>query len=94
MERFYMYANILIIFSFVFRKGGSNKLIKICHRIGKYGFTEPLSFNSVVELINYYHNVSLAQYNRTLDVKLLYPVSRFHPVSIVGKKIIYICKIK
>lgn len=87
MERCYMFASIMIIFCFVFRKGGSNKLIKICHRNGKYGFTEPLSFNSVVELINYYHNVSLAQYNRTLDVKLLYPVSRFHPVSITVEKL-------
>lgn len=87
MENFYKYASILNVFSFVFRKGGSNKLIKICHRNGKYGFTEPLSFTSVVELINYYHNVSLAQYNRTLDVKLLYPVSRIHPVSIVVKNI-------
>lgn len=30
-----------------------------------------------MELVNFYRNVSLAQYNRTLDVKLLYPVSRF-----------------
>ncbi|XP_055949573.1 phosphatidylinositol 3-kinase regulatory subunit alpha-like isoform X4 [Argiope bruennichi] len=69
-------------YTLTLRKGGSNKLIKICHRNGKYGFTEPLMFNSVVELINYYHNVSLAQYNRTLDVKLLHPVSRFHPTGI------------
>ncbi|XP_035230496.1 phosphatidylinositol 3-kinase regulatory subunit alpha-like isoform X2 [Stegodyphus dumicola] len=68
-------------YTLTLRKGGSNKLIKICHRNGKYGFTEPLMFNSVVELINYYHNVSLAQYNRTLDVKLLHPVSRFHPTG-------------
>jgi phosphoinositide-3-kinase regulatory subunit len=68
-------------YTLTLRKGGSNKLIKICHRNGKYGFTEPLSFNSVVELINYYHNVSLAHYNRTLDVKLLHPVSRFHPTG-------------
>nr|XP_042900263.1 phosphatidylinositol 3-kinase regulatory subunit gamma isoform X2 [Parasteatoda tepidariorum] len=69
-------------YTLTLRKGGSNKLIKICHRNGKYGFTEPLMFNSVVELINYYHNVSLAQYNRTLDVKLLHPVSRFHPTGL------------
>ncbi|KAG8197034.1 hypothetical protein JTE90_004303 [Oedothorax gibbosus] len=69
-------------YTLTLRKGGSNKLIKICQRNGKYGFTEPLMFNSVVELINYYHNVSLAQYNRTLDVKLLNPVSRTHPTGL------------
>uniref|UniRef100_T1J1N3 Phosphatidylinositol 3-kinase regulatory subunit alpha n=1 Tax=Strigamia maritima TaxID=126957 RepID=T1J1N3_STRMM len=65
-------------YTLTLRKGGSNKLIKICHRNGKYGFSEPLQFNSVVDLVNFYRNVSLAQYNRTLDVTLLYPVSKFH----------------
>ncbi|XP_023227085.1 phosphatidylinositol 3-kinase regulatory subunit alpha-like [Centruroides sculpturatus] len=84
-------------YTLTLRKGGSNKLIKICHRNGKYGFSEPLKFNSVVELINYYRNVSLAQYNRTLDVKLLYPISRLSQaedeeestadVEIVGQKL-------
>ncbi|XP_054715372.1 phosphatidylinositol 3-kinase regulatory subunit alpha-like [Uloborus diversus] len=69
-------------YTLTLRSGGSNKLIKIYHQNGKYGFTEPFTFNSVVELINYYHKVPLAQYNRTLDVKLLYPVSRFHPTGI------------
>ncbi|UYV65731.1 PIK3R3 [Cordylochernes scorpioides] len=62
----------------VYRKGGSNKLIKIYQSNGKYGFALPLRYNSVVELINCHLNTSLRQYNRTLDVKLLYPVSRFH----------------
>ncbi|GAB6022370.1 hypothetical protein CHUAL_006488 [Chamberlinius hualienensis] len=64
-------------YTLTLRKGGSNKLIKICHKNGLYGFSEPLKFTSVIELVNFYRNVSLAQYNRTLDVKLLYPVSRF-----------------
>lgn len=64
-------------FTLTLRKGGSNKLIKICHKNGYYGFSEPLKFTSVVELVNFYRTASLAQYNRTLDVKLLYPVSRF-----------------
>ena len=59
----------------------TNKLIKIFCRNGKYGFSEPFNFNSVVELINFYRNVSLAQYNSTLDVKLIYPVSRHQQVS-------------
>lgn len=66
---------------FCYRKGGNNKLIKIFHRDGKYGFSDPLTFNSVVELINHYRNESLAQYNPKLDVKLLYPVSKYQQVK-------------
>lgn len=62
------------------RKGGNNKLIKIYHLDGKYGFSDPLTFNSVVELINHYHHESLAQYNPKLDVKLMYPVSKYQQV--------------
>jgi len=62
------------------RKGGNNKLIKIFHREGKYGFSDPLTFSSVVELINHYRHESLAQYNPKLDVKLLYPVSKHQQV--------------
>lgn len=62
------------------RKGGNNKLIKIFHREGKYGFSDPLTFGSVVELINHYRHESLAQYNPKLDVKLLYPVSKHQQV--------------
>lgn len=65
-------------YTLTLRKGGANKLIKICHRNGKYGFTEPYTFNSVVELINHYRNDSLSQYNASLDIKLLYPVSKYN----------------
>ena len=65
----------------VCRKGGNNKLIKIFHRDGKYGFSDPLTFSSVVELINHYRNESLAQYNPKLDVKLLFPVSKHQQVN-------------
>lgn len=58
-------------------KDGTEKLIKICQQNGKFGFAEPFRFNSVAELINYYRDVSLKQYNPILDVKLLYPVSRY-----------------
>lgn len=68
-------------YTLTLRKGGSNKLIKISHRNGKYGFTEPYTFNNVVDLVSFYKTVSLSQYNSTLDVKLLYPVSRFQQVS-------------
>lgn len=69
-------------YTLTLRKGGANKLIKIFCRNGKYGFSEPFSFNSVVELINFYRNVSLAQYNSTLDIQLLYPVSRHQQVGL------------
>ncbi|CAN7937568.1 unnamed protein product, partial [Ixodes hexagonus] len=65
-------------YTLTLRVGGSNKLIKIYHRAGKYGFSEPLTFGSVTELINHYRNVSLESYNNFLNVKLLYPVSKFH----------------
>uniref|UniRef100_A0A3Q3L5P1 Phosphatidylinositol 3-kinase regulatory subunit alpha n=1 Tax=Mastacembelus armatus TaxID=205130 RepID=A0A3Q3L5P1_9TELE len=67
-------------YTLTLRKGGNNKLIKIFHRDGKYGFSDPLTFSSVVELINHYRNESLAQYNPKLDVKLLYPVSKHQQV--------------
>ncbi|KAL7992854.1 hypothetical protein Chor_017110 [Crotalus horridus] len=65
------------------RKGGNNKLIKIFHREGKYGFSEPLTFGSVVELINHYRHESLAQYNAKLDTRLLYPISKYQQDQVV-----------
>ncbi|KAL4634983.1 phosphatidylinositol 3-kinase regulatory subunit gamma isoform X1 [Arapaima gigas] len=82
-------------YTLTLRKGGNNKLIKIYHRDGKYGFSDPLTFNSVVELISHYRHESLAQYNTKLDVKLMYPVSRYQQdqlvkednIDAVGKKL-------
>uniref|UniRef100_G3S8Y0 Phosphoinositide-3-kinase regulatory subunit 2 n=1 Tax=Gorilla gorilla gorilla TaxID=9595 RepID=G3S8Y0_GORGO len=65
------------------RKGGNNKLIKVFHRDGHYGFSEPLTFCSVVDLINHYRHESLAQYNAKLDTRLLYPVSKYQQDQIV-----------
>ena len=62
------------------RKGGNNKLIKVFHRDGHYGFSEPLTFCSVVDLITHYRHESLAQYNAKLDTRLLYPVSKYQQV--------------
>ncbi|TNN52222.1 Phosphatidylinositol 3-kinase regulatory subunit alpha [Liparis tanakae] len=82
-------------YTLTLRKGGNNKLIKIFHREGKYGFSDPLTFSSVVELINHYRHESLAQYNPKLDVKLLFPVSKHQQdqvvkedsIEAVGKKL-------
>uniref|UniRef100_A0A671V7E5 SH2 domain-containing protein n=1 Tax=Sparus aurata TaxID=8175 RepID=A0A671V7E5_SPAAU len=68
-------------YTLTLRKDGSNRLIKIFHQEGKYGFSEPLGFPSMVDLIQYYQNKSLAQYNSKLDTRLLYPISRYQSVS-------------
>ncbi|XP_058495258.1 phosphatidylinositol 3-kinase regulatory subunit alpha-like isoform X3 [Solea solea] len=64
-------------YTLTLRKDGTNKMIKICHHGGDYGFSEPLLFPSVVHLIQYYQNKSLAQYNTKLDTRLLYPMCRY-----------------
>ncbi|XP_035503583.1 phosphatidylinositol 3-kinase regulatory subunit gamma-like isoform X2 [Scophthalmus maximus] len=64
-------------YTLTLRKDDSNRLIKIFHHEGKYGFSEPLPFLSVVHLIQYFQKKSLAQYNSKLDTRLLYPISRY-----------------
>lgn len=73
------YINDLILC--FLRKDGHNKLIKIYHRDGKYGFSDPLTFTSVVELIWHYQHHPLVEYNATLDLMLTHPVSRLQQVS-------------
>ncbi|KAL1023241.1 hypothetical protein UPYG_G00038180 [Umbra pygmaea] len=70
-------------YTLTLRKGGNNKLIKIFHRDGKFGFSEPLTFASVVELIQHYQHKTLAQYNPGLDSRLLHPVSRYQQDQMV-----------
>ncbi|XP_074060911.1 phosphatidylinositol 3-kinase regulatory subunit beta [Macrotis lagotis] len=70
-------------YTLTLRKGGNNKLIKVFHRDGQYGFSEPLTFGSVVELITHYRHESLAQYNAKLDTRLLYPVSKHQQDQVV-----------
>ncbi|KTG34126.1 hypothetical protein cypCar_00002961 [Cyprinus carpio] len=62
------------------RNNGTNKLIRIHHQDGKFGFSEPLTFSSVPELISFYRHRSLVQYNSSLDVTLAYPVSHCDPL--------------
>ncbi|XP_037326047.2 phosphatidylinositol 3-kinase regulatory subunit gamma-like isoform X1 [Pungitius pungitius] len=69
-------------YTLTLRKDGYNRLIKIFHRGGRYGFSEPVGFPSVVNLIQYYQNKSLAQYNSKLDTKLLYPITRYQQQQI------------
>ena len=58
------------------RKGGVNRLIRIIHRDGLYGFAEPLEFASVVELIGFHMSQTLKHYSSKLDTVLRHPVSR------------------
>ena len=71
----------LYLFLLYFRKGGLNKLIRILHKDGHYGFSEPLTFPSVTQLINYYKARSLASYNPKLDVKLETPLHKYDQVN-------------
>ena len=59
------------------RNGGTNKLIRIIFKNGKYGFSEPTSFTSVPELVDFYTKTPLTKYNARLDITLCNPVSRF-----------------
>lgn len=81
-------------YTLTLRKNNCNKLIKITSRDGLFGFSEPFIFKSVVELINYYKTESLAKYNPSLDVKLLYPISRFYQPDIEGIEINDMEKVK
>lgn len=58
------------------RKGGTNKLIRIERRDGRYGFTEPTRFDTVTDLIDFYTKHSLSEYNTALDIRLQFPVSK------------------
>lgn len=63
-------------YTLALRKGGSNRFLKIYRRDGKFGLMDPLQFNSVVDLINYYLRNSLAHFNKTLDITLMHPICR------------------
>ncbi|KAL7049014.1 hypothetical protein ACKWTF_003568 [Chironomus riparius] len=65
-------------YTLTLKKDGTDRVIKIFHNSGRYGFLkESVHFTSVVELIDFHRTRSLKDYNSVLDVKLLYPVSRF-----------------
>ncbi|XP_068599584.1 phosphatidylinositol 3-kinase regulatory subunit gamma-like [Brachionichthys hirsutus] len=70
-------------YTLTLRKDGYNRLIKIFHQGGKYGFSEPLAFPSIVDLIRHYQNKSLAQYNSKLDTRLLYPVPKYQQPDVM-----------
>lgn len=71
-------------YTLTLRKSGTNKLIKIFHSNGKYGFSDPFAFDSVIDLVNHYRRESLAQYNPTLNIRLLHPVSKYSLPELKG----------
>ena len=68
----------IAVAALVHRKGGMNRLVRICHdpENGMYGFSLPGEFHSVVALIQHFTEHSLEEYNNKLSVKLLCPVER------------------
>lgn len=63
-------------YTLTLRKGGVNRLIRIIQKDGLCGFAEPLEFESVVGLVAYYTENSLAPYSPKLDITLSNPVSK------------------
>ncbi|KAI6649291.1 Phosphatidylinositol 3-kinase regulatory subunit gamma-like [Oopsacas minuta] len=63
-------------YTLTLKKGGCNKLIRIMHSGSFYGFTEPLNYRSVPELITHFQKFSLAVYNEKLDIRLENPISK------------------
>ncbi|XP_065314251.1 phosphatidylinositol 3-kinase regulatory subunit alpha-like isoform X2 [Gordionus sp. m RMFG-2023] len=70
-------------YTLTLKKDGTNKLIKIYRdaETNKFGFAKPLNFNSVRDLINFYKEHSLVEYNRTLNIKLITPLSKIESFS-------------
>lgn len=64
-------------YTLTLKKDGTDRVIKIFHNNGRYGFLKESTFASVVELISFHRSHSLKEYNPVLDIKLLYPVSRY-----------------
>lgn len=64
-------------YTLTLKKDGTDRVIKIYHCNGRYGFTKECQHASVVELIQFYKKESLKEYNTILDIKLTYPISRF-----------------
>lgn len=96
-------ARVSGYYTLTLRKGGVNRLIRIMHRDGLYGFAEPLEFPSVHALIEYYKEHSLAPYSPKLDICLGSGVShrmwemqemgtegavRFDPVNVTADQVV------
>ncbi|ESO07521.1 hypothetical protein HELRODRAFT_137635, partial [Helobdella robusta] len=61
-------------YTLTLRKGGANKLIKICQKNGYWYLSASTQFASVYELIEHYTKHSLVHFNDSLDITLQYPL--------------------
>jgi phosphoinositide-3-kinase regulatory subunit alpha/beta/delta len=70
-------TNVRGEYTLTVKKDATDRVIRIYHKNGRYGFTQDsCNFDSVIALINYYKNNSLRQHNHILDIRLLNPISR------------------
>ncbi|XP_067928036.1 phosphatidylinositol 3-kinase regulatory subunit alpha-like [Watersipora subatra] len=77
-------------YTLTLRKGGMNRLIKIYHKNGKYGFSEPYEFDSVESLIEHFTQHSLSEYNRQLNCTLDFPATNLmQPENTVDVNVIF-----
>lgn len=58
--------------------------VMIMERGGQYGFSEPCTFNSVLEIVEFFQRESLACYNAELETKLLYPYTTAPIAEAIG----------
>lgn len=68
-------------YTLTLKKDGATRMIRIFHHGGMYGFSQPFQFRSVTELVQYYREHSLLDYNSQLDIKLKLPVPRYEESS-------------
>lgn len=71
-------------YTLTLKKDGADRVIKIYHSKGRYGFTIDGTYTSVVHLIEFYKKNSLKEYNTILDTKLMFPISRFDDDNYLG----------
>ena len=64
----------MIIFSVVYRYNGT-KHLKVVQHDGKYGFSVPCLYSSLLELIVHYSENSLETHNPKLTTTLAYPLN-------------------
>lgn len=57
------------------RKDGANKMLRVLHRQGKFGFKEPYEFESLIQLVRYHMRQPLLVSKSDMVIQLMYPWS-------------------
>ena len=69
----------------ILRYSGRIKMVRVTKIKEQFTLSSYLkTFDSVADLITYYHNNSLYEFHPSLDVKLKYPISRFTTVCYIN----------